>query len=154
MGEQAEALKERARRFALATLRLIKHLPAEEPGPLIRRQLAKSATSVSMNYRATCRARSHAEFTSKIGLVAEKAEAAATVGMQGDEVQVEPGDLEEKTAPDEDAVIPAEEKELECKPVQNADVGCCVYDDPAKCSKRMAIQREKDSCNQCVCKQR
>ena len=74
MGEQAEALKERARRFALATLRLIKHLPTEEPGPLIRRQLAKSATSVSMNYRATCRARSHAEFTSKIGLVAEEAD--------------------------------------------------------------------------------
>jgi len=74
MGEQAEALKERARRFALATLKLLKHLPAEEPGPLIRRQLAKSATSVSMNYRATCRARSHAEFTSKIGLVAEEAD--------------------------------------------------------------------------------
>ena len=27
-----------------------------------------------MNYRATCRARSHAEFTSKIGLVAEEAD--------------------------------------------------------------------------------
>ena len=76
MGEQADALKERAQRFALATLKLVKHLPvpAEEPGPLIRRQLAKSATSVSMNYRATCRARSHAEFTSKIGLVAEEAD--------------------------------------------------------------------------------
>src|SRR6478735_1082629 len=74
VGEQADALKERAQRFALATLKLIKHLPAEEPGPLIRRQLAKSATSVSMNYRATCRARSHAEFTSKIGLVAEEAD--------------------------------------------------------------------------------
>ena len=67
-------LSKNARRFALATLKLIKHLPLEEPGPLIRRQLAKSATSVSMNYRATCRARSHAEFTSKIGLVAEEAD--------------------------------------------------------------------------------
>jgi four helix bundle protein len=34
----------------------------------------RAATSVSMNYRATCRARSHAEFTSKIGLVAEEAD--------------------------------------------------------------------------------
>jgi four helix bundle protein len=74
MGEQAEALKERTRRFALATLEMVKHLPVEEPGPLIRRQLAKSATSVSMNYRATCRARSHVEFTAKIGVVAEEAD--------------------------------------------------------------------------------
>jgi len=74
MGEQAEALKERTRRFALAILRLVKHLPHEEPGPLIRRQLAKSATSVSMNDRARCRARSHAEFTAKIGLVDEEAD--------------------------------------------------------------------------------
>jgi len=34
----------------------------------------KSSTSVAFNYRASCRARSHAEFTSKIGLVAEEAD--------------------------------------------------------------------------------
>jgi four helix bundle protein len=74
MGEQADALKARAKKFALDILKLIKQLPREEPGPTIRRQLAKAATSVSMNYRATCRARSHAEFTAKIGLVAEEAD--------------------------------------------------------------------------------
>jgi hypothetical protein len=36
--------------------------------------LAKSATSVAFNYRASCRARSHAEFTAKTGLVAEEAD--------------------------------------------------------------------------------
>jgi four helix bundle protein len=36
--------------------------------------LAKSATSVGANYRATCRARSHAEFTARIGVVAEEAD--------------------------------------------------------------------------------
>jgi hypothetical protein len=36
--------------------------------------LAKSATSLAFNYRASCRARSHKEFTAKIGLVAEEAD--------------------------------------------------------------------------------
>ena len=61
-------------RFALDVCSLIKLLPASEPGPTVRRQLAKSATSVAFNYRASCRARSHAEFTAKTGLVAEEAE--------------------------------------------------------------------------------
>jgi hypothetical protein len=53
VGEQADALKARAKKSALDILKLIKQLP-EEPGTIIRRQLAKAATSVSMNYRATC----------------------------------------------------------------------------------------------------
>jgi four helix bundle protein len=36
--------------------------------------LAKSSTGLAFNYRASCRARSHAEFTAKIGLVAEEAD--------------------------------------------------------------------------------
>ena len=74
MSEQAEQLKKRTRRFALDIIKLIKLLPSSEPGPTIRRQLAKSATSMNMNYRASCRARSHAEFTAKIGLVAEESD--------------------------------------------------------------------------------
>ncbi len=77
MSEQAELLKKRTRRFALEIIRLIRLLPWTEPGPLIKRQLAKSATSMDMNYRASCRARSHAEFTAKIGLVAEEADESA-----------------------------------------------------------------------------
>ena len=74
MGEQAEHLKRRTMRFALDVCELLRRLPQSEPGPTIRRQLAKSATSVAFNYRASCRARSHAEFTSKISLVAEEAD--------------------------------------------------------------------------------
>jgi four helix bundle protein len=77
MSERAEQLKARTRRFALDVIKLIKLLPSTEPGPTIRRQLAKSATSMDMNYRASCRARSHAEFTAKIGLVAEEADETA-----------------------------------------------------------------------------
>src|SRR3954453_22548291 len=61
-------------RFALDVCALIKLLPASEPGQTVRRQLAKSSTSVAFNYRASCRARSHTEFTAKIDLVAEEAD--------------------------------------------------------------------------------
>src|SRR5438132_1589376 len=74
MSEEAERLKERTMRFALDVCHLIKHLPQSEPGPTIRRQLAKAATSVAFNYRASCRARSHIEFTAKVGVVAEEAD--------------------------------------------------------------------------------
>ena len=74
MSEVADEMKARTMRFALDVCSLIKLLPASEPGPTVRRQLAKSATSVAFNYRASCRARSHAEFTAKTGLVAEEAD--------------------------------------------------------------------------------
>ena len=72
MSEEAERLKARTMRFALDVCGLIKKLPPSEPGPTVRRQLAKAATGVAFNYRASCRARSHAEFTAKIGVVAEE----------------------------------------------------------------------------------
>jgi len=60
--------------FALDVSELLKVLPTSEPGPTVKRQLAKSATSVAANYRAACRARSHAKFTARIGTVAEEAD--------------------------------------------------------------------------------
>ena len=61
-------------RFALDVCGLIRKLPGDEPGPTVKRQLAKASTGVAFNYRAACRARSHAEFTSKISIVAEEAD--------------------------------------------------------------------------------
>ena len=74
MSEQAEQLKKRSMKFALDVCRLIKSLPCHEPGPTVRRQLAKSSTSMAFNYRAACRARSHAEFTAKMGTVCEESD--------------------------------------------------------------------------------
>jgi four helix bundle protein len=74
MSEQAEMLKKRTMRFALDVCTLLKQLPWDEPGPTVKRQLAKAATSTAFNYRASCRARSHDEFTAKIGVVAEEAD--------------------------------------------------------------------------------
>ena len=39
-------------------------------------QLFRSATSVAANHRAACRARSHREFTAKLGIVLEEADEA------------------------------------------------------------------------------
>ena len=74
MGDEAERLKRRTMAFALNVCELLRQLPSAEPGPTVRRQLAKSATGVAFNYRASCRSRSHAEFTARIGVVAEEAD--------------------------------------------------------------------------------
>ena len=74
MGETADQLKRRTMRFALDVCGLIRGLPHIEPGPTAQRQLARAATGVAFNYRATCRARSHTEFTARMGVVAEEAD--------------------------------------------------------------------------------
>ena len=74
MSEQAEQLQERTMQFAVDVCELIKLLPAWEPGPTVRHQLAKSSTSTAMNYRSSRRARSHAEFTARIGIVADESD--------------------------------------------------------------------------------
>jgi four helix bundle protein len=74
MSEESDALKNRTMRFALDSCALLKKLPVAEPGPTVRRQLAKSSTGVAFNYRSSCRARSHTEFTARIGVVAEEAD--------------------------------------------------------------------------------
>jgi four helix bundle protein len=74
LSDQAEQLKKRTMRLALDVCRLIRQLSPDEPGPTVRRQLAKSATGVAFNYRASCRARSHDEFIARIGIVAEEAD--------------------------------------------------------------------------------
>lgn len=55
-------------------LKLIRGLPATDEGRILGRQLLRSATSVGANYRATCRARSKAEFVAKMGIVVEEAD--------------------------------------------------------------------------------
>jgi four helix bundle protein len=72
-GTSAE-LQERTKDFALRVLNLIEHLPNAIGGRVLANQLARSSTSVGANYRAACRARSRAEFASKLGTVAEEAD--------------------------------------------------------------------------------
>jgi four helix bundle protein len=65
-------LQDRTKSFALRVLNLIEQLPNTIGGRILANQLARSATSVSGNYRAACRARSRAEFASKLGTVAKE----------------------------------------------------------------------------------
>ena len=67
-------LQERTKKFALRILKLTERLPNTVGGRVLANQLARSATSVSANCRAACRARSSAEFSSKLGTVAEEAD--------------------------------------------------------------------------------
>jgi four helix bundle protein len=69
-----DELKARTKRFALRIVRLVSSLPRGLAADIIGRQLLRSATSVGANYRAACRARSRAEFTSKMGVTEEEAD--------------------------------------------------------------------------------
>jgi four helix bundle protein len=65
-------LRARTKEFAKRVIRLCRTLPPTEEARLIRAQLFRSGTSVGANYRAVCRARSRAEFISKLRIVLEE----------------------------------------------------------------------------------
>jgi len=70
-------MKSRTKSFALRAIRLCTSLPRDRVCDVIARQLLRSATSVGANYRAACKARSPAEFASKIAIVEEEADESA-----------------------------------------------------------------------------
>lgn len=74
MAERAEELKSRTKKFAIRIVRLFRSLPQTEEARLVGRQFLRSGTSLAANYRAVCRARSRADFISKIGIVVEEAD--------------------------------------------------------------------------------
>jgi four helix bundle protein len=69
-----ENLKQRTRDFALRIIKLVESLPNTPTARVIGNQLLRCGTSVGANYRAACRARSKAEFISKMGIVEEEAD--------------------------------------------------------------------------------
>lgn len=73
----ATELKQRTKDFALRVMKLVDALPNTRSGKAIANQLIRSGTSVGANYRASCRARSRAEFIAKIGVVEEEADESA-----------------------------------------------------------------------------
>jgi len=71
-------LKARTKTFALRVITLTRAIPKnDDAGRVIAKQILRSGTSVAANYRASCRARSQAEFISKIGTVEEEADETA-----------------------------------------------------------------------------
>jgi len=65
-GESPLDLKQRTKQFALRVIRLYVALPKTTEAQVIGRQVLKSGTSVGAHYREATRARSNAEFISKI----------------------------------------------------------------------------------------
>jgi four helix bundle protein len=71
-------LKARTKTFALRVIKMSRAIPkSDDAGKIMCRQILRSGTSVAANYRASCRARSQAEFISKIGTVEEESDETA-----------------------------------------------------------------------------
>ena len=67
-------LKNRTKAFAVRILKLVDALPKTAAGRALASQVVRSGTSVAANYRAACRAKSPADFISKMGNVEEEAD--------------------------------------------------------------------------------
>ena len=67
-------LKRRTRAFAVAVIKFAQTLPKDPATLVIMRQLVKSGTSVGANYRSSCRAKSRADFVSKMTTAEEEAD--------------------------------------------------------------------------------
>ena len=67
-----ELFKQRTKAFALKIMRFTDDLPASRATNVVAGQLLRSGTSVGANYRAACRAKSPADFVSKMGTVEEE----------------------------------------------------------------------------------
>jgi four helix bundle protein len=67
-------LKRSTKQFVIDIIRFADPLPSDTATTVIKKQLIRAATSVGANYRAACRARSKADFISKITIVEEEAD--------------------------------------------------------------------------------
>lgn len=67
-------VRERLRVFSLGILKISRSLDKDTASRVINYQLTKSGTSVYANYRAALRARSKAEFFSKLSIGVEEAD--------------------------------------------------------------------------------
>ena len=68
------ALQARTQKFAAATIKFCDGLPKDGATQRIVLQLIDSSGGTDSNYRATCRARSRAEFIAKLGVAIEEAD--------------------------------------------------------------------------------
>ena len=74
MNVKAEELKRRTFAFALEMVRFCRTLRESWEGRELSDQVFRSGTRVGANYRAACRARSHADFVNKMAVVVEEAD--------------------------------------------------------------------------------
>ena len=86
-------LKNRTKRFALEIIKICETLPKGRTAEVLGRQLLRAGTSTGANYPSACRARSTADFISKMGVVEEELDES----IYWIELLVESGILKSKT---------------------------------------------------------
>jgi four helix bundle protein len=69
-----DELKQRTKSFAIDVITFAKSLPSDVITAHIARQLMRSGTSVGANDRSSCRAKSEADFISKMSVVEKEAD--------------------------------------------------------------------------------
>ena len=70
----SEQLKKRTKKFALDVIKLCFQLPDTRETRHAIGQVIRSSSSTAANYRSACRAKSKADFISKLGTVEEEAD--------------------------------------------------------------------------------
>ncbi len=75
MNPIAEDLRKRLKQFAVDIIRLARSMPQPDTATsIVCGQFIRSGTGTAANYRAACRARSHAEFVAKLGVAVEESD--------------------------------------------------------------------------------
>ena len=67
-----EDLRERLTVFAVRIVKMVDYMPSSIAGNAIARQIVRSGTSPSANYRAACLAKSDKDFVNKLKMVEEE----------------------------------------------------------------------------------
>ena len=67
-----EELRARTREFGLGVIEMVDSLPRRRAAHVIGGQLLRAGTAAGANYRSACRAKSNADFISKMGTVEEE----------------------------------------------------------------------------------
>ena len=67
-------LKERTKKFTIQVIKFVDGLKQSTATFVLSKQIVRSATSIGANYRATCGARSNAEFITKLQIVREESD--------------------------------------------------------------------------------
>lgn len=67
-----DELRERMTSFAVRIVKMVDSLPSSIAGNAIARQIVRSGTSPSANYRAACLAKSEKDFINKLKMVEEE----------------------------------------------------------------------------------
>jgi four helix bundle protein len=70
----AEQLQDRTKKFSLQIILFFRDFPKSVEAQILGKQLLRSATSVTANSRAACRARSKREFIAKLSIAVEEAD--------------------------------------------------------------------------------